>query len=132
MTTITGYEGHRSWPVGEWVVDFTPTSRNGDGSVHVDGAFAGTVYVDIRYPDAYNRPDHKVTTFIATDPETYEELSRFDNQHDAIAALVDEWAKHPYAPEHDGRGAVCGDCDKGEGSRFHVGEIDYKYWPQGA
>lgn len=85
--TITGAEGRRVLGGG---VEFTPTSSDGDGSVHHEGMFVGTVYADVRYPyDMVTDRTERIVTFVALDPETYEEVGRFDSQGEAIAALVE-------------------------------------------
>lgn len=125
--TITGATGAQTLSSG---ARFTPTSKDGDGAVHsAEGVFVGTVYADVRHPyDMVTDRTEVITTFVALDPETYEELGRFDSQSEAIAALVDEDQKHSFAPEDDTTDPRCGDCGEYRDNRFHVGDVDYRYY----
>ena len=86
--TITGAHGETALADG---VSFTPTSRNGDGSVFLDGSFVGTVYADKSFPippgKSYDAPRKAVYAFTALTPG-HATIGTYPTQQEAIAALA--------------------------------------------
>lgn len=88
LRTITGVDGHTDLGGG---VEFTPTSKDGDGSVFFQDRYVGKIYFDRTWPDAYHEPDHSIVTFTALSPVSHEPLGKFELQREAIDALVETY-----------------------------------------